>query len=366
MNPFIHRRNAINLTEENGREGLPCNGRTAVISRRAFVGGAALSIAMPSLVRAQTSRTLKISHQFPGGSIDQGDFRDRLCRKFAAEVESRTKGALKFEIYPGSSLMKTNAQFSALRKGALDLSLYPLPYAGGEVQALNLGLMPCLVTTYEQGAKWKNAPIGKALSKIAEDKGVKFISWVWQAGGIASRFSPIRLPEDVKGLKIRGGSREMDLMLAAAGGQVSTMPSNEIYLGMQTGALDAALTSSTSLISFRLEELAKSLTTARVESIWFMCEPLLMSKAIFDSLPADQQKIILDVGAEMEAFGAASAKYDDQEVAKVYAAKGAAVIDLTAADLAKWRAIAEASAWKDFSSKSPEAAELLASARSIA
>ncbi len=211
-----------------------------MISRRAFVAGAAMSVAAPHILRAQTPRTLKISHQFPGGTIDQGDFRDRLCRRFAAEVEKRTNGALKFELYPGSSLMKTNAQFSALRKGALDISLYPLPYAGGEVHALNLGLMPCLVTTYEQGARWKDAPIGKSISKIAEDKGVKFITWLWQAGGIASRNKLIKVPDDVKGLKIRGGSREMDLMMTAAGAQASTMPSNEIYLGMQTGALDAA------------------------------------------------------------------------------------------------------------------------------
>jgi TRAP-type C4-dicarboxylate transport system substrate-binding protein len=336
-----------------------------MISRRGFIGGAALSFAAPHVLRAQTARTLKISHQFPGGSIDQGDFRDRLCRRFAAAVEERTKGALKFEIYPGSSLMKTNAQFSALRKGALDLSLYPLPYAGGEVQAMNLGLMPCLVTTYEQGAKWKNAAIGKALTRIAGEKGVRFITWMWQAGGVASRSKAIEAPDDVRGVKIRGGSREMDLMLAAAGGQISTMPSNEIYLGMQTGALEAALTSSTSLISFRLEELAKSLTTARKGSIWFMCEPLLMSKAIFESLPADKQKIILETGEEMAPFGTAEAKKDDEEVARIYAAKGAGVIDFSSSDLDKWRAVAEATAWKDFSSKSGEAAELLSSARSL-
>jgi TRAP-type C4-dicarboxylate transport system substrate-binding protein len=334
-----------------------------MISRRAFVAGAALSVAAPSILRAQSPRTLKISHQFPGGTIDKGDFRDRLCRKFAKEVEERTKGALKFEIYPGSSLMKTNAQFAAMRKGALDLSLFPLPYAGGEVHALNLGLMPCLVTSYEQGARWKKAPIGQRIIKIAEDKGIKFVSWIWQAGGTASRAKAIRVPDDVKGVKIRGGSREMDLMLEAAGGQISTMPSNEIYLGMQTGALEAAMTSSTSLISFRLEELAKALTTARGGSTWFMCEPLLMSKAIFESLPADQQKIILAVGEEMEAFGTAEAKKDDEEVAKVYAAKGATVVDLTEADLDKWRRIAEISAWKDFAAKSAEDAELLASAK---
>src|ERR1700681_3415113 len=117
------------------------------VTRRLVLGGI---VAAPAVIGAGRlggaagPTVLKISHQFPGGTIDQGDFRDRLCRRFAAEVENRTKGALKFEIYPGSSLMKTNAQFSALRKGALDLSLYPLPYAGGEVYALNLGLMPCL------------------------------------------------------------------------------------------------------------------------------------------------------------------------------------------------------------------------------
>ncbi|MGO9546740.1 MAG: TRAP transporter substrate-binding protein DctP [Rhodomicrobium sp.] len=336
-----------------------------MISRRAFIGGTALSIAAPSVLRAQGQRTLKISHQFPGGTIEKGDFRDRLCRRFAAEVEARTQGALKFEIYPGSSLMKTKAQFSAVRRGALDFTLYPLPYAGGEVQAMNLGLMPCLVTNYEQGAKWKTAAIGKAMMRIAEAKGVKFIAWIWQAGGVASRSKAIKAPDDVQGLKVRGGSREMDLMLAAAGAQISTMPSNEIYLGMQTGALDTALTSSTSLISFRLEELAKALTTARNGSIWFMCEPLLMSQTVFDSLPPAQQKIIAEVGAEMEPFGTAEAKKDDEEVAKVYAAKGGTVVDFSQDDLAKWRAIAEVTAWKDFAARSSEAAELLASARSL-
>jgi TRAP-type C4-dicarboxylate transport system substrate-binding protein len=337
------------------------------INRRHVLTGLAAAPFAASLARpARAATTLKISHQFPGGSIEQGDFRDRICRKFALEVDKRTNGGLKFEIYPNSSLMKTNAQFSALRKGALDMSLYPMPYAGGEVHACNLGLMPALVTTYEQGAKWKNAKIGQALTKILDEKGIKIISWVWQAGGVASRSKKVLLPEDVKGMKIRGGSREMDLMFAAAGAQVSTMPSNEIYIGMQTGSLDAALTSSTSLISFHLEELAKHLTAPRGRSFWFMLEPLMMSKAIFDGLPADQQKAIVDVGVEMEAFGEAEAKKDDENVEKVYAAKGAEITPLTPEAIAAWRTVAEGSAWKDYAAKSKEAAELLKLAQEVA
>ena len=103
----------------------------------------ALSLATATSVFAQ-STTLKISHQFPGGTLKDGDFRDRLVRQFALDVEKRTKGALKFEIYPGSSLMKTNAQFSSMRKGALDMALIPLSYAGGEIPEVNIGLMPGL------------------------------------------------------------------------------------------------------------------------------------------------------------------------------------------------------------------------------
>ncbi len=146
------------------------------LRRQLLAGSAALPLAgvmgySSHSVAQGATKTLNISHQFPGGTIQSGDFRDRLCRKFAESVEKRTKGALKFQIYPGSSLMKTNAQFSALRKGALDLSLFPMPYAGGEVPELNIGLMPALVSSYEQAAKWKTAEVGRMLTKALEDKG---------------------------------------------------------------------------------------------------------------------------------------------------------------------------------------------------
>jgi len=64
-------------------------------------------------------------------------------------------------------------------------------------------------------------------------------------------------------MKIRGGSKEVDMMLKGAGAAITNVPSNEIYSAMQSGVLDAAITSSTSLISFRLYETGKNVTTAR-------------------------------------------------------------------------------------------------------
>src|SRR3954469_23258027 len=65
-------------------------GRQSMITRRHVLASA---IAAPAILRfgpAQAAQTLKISHQFPGGTIDKGDFRDRLTRKFAEEVTKRS------------------------------------------------------------------------------------------------------------------------------------------------------------------------------------------------------------------------------------------------------------------------------------
>ena len=304
--------------------------------------------------------TLKISHQFPGGTIKEGDFRDRLVRTFAVEVEKRTKGALKFEIYPGSSLMKTNAQFSSMRKGALDMALIPLSYAGGEIPEVNIGLMPGLVVSYEQAYSWKKKPVGAELDRLLQAKGIQLVSWIWQAGGVASRGKPIIDPEDAKGMKVRGGSREVDMILKEAGAAVVSLPSNEIYAAMQTGAMDAAMTSSTSFISFRLEEVAKALTTGRTGAYWFMFEPLMMSKQIFDALPKNQRDAIMAVGDDMEKFAMEAAKKDDIEVANVYQKAGAKVVDLSQASIKKWQAIARKTAWKDYAAKNEGSAKLLA------
>jgi TRAP-type C4-dicarboxylate transport system substrate-binding protein len=312
-----------------------------------------------SNVSAAEPLNLKISHQFPGGTIDSGDFRDRLCQKFSADVEKKTSGALKGTVYAGSSLMKTNAQFSALRKGALDMSLMPLNYAGGEVPEVNIGLMPGLVTNYDQAAKWKTSEAGKALAEVLAAKGVIIVSWIWQAGGVASRQGAIIDPSDAKGMKVRGGSKEMDMVLKEAGAAVLTMPSNEIYAAMQTGALDAAMTSSTSLISFRLEEIAKNLTTGRGQTYWFMLEPLMISKPIFDQLPKAQQDVIMNTGADLEKFAFEQAKADDLAVAAVYQKAGGKAHDLSPESVKKWQAIARETAWKDYAAKSESCARII-------
>ena len=157
----------------------------------------------------------------------------------------------------------------------------------------------------------------------------------------------------------------MDMMLKQAGASVITLPSNEIYAAMQTGAMDAAMTSSTSFISFKLEEIAKHLTSGRGRAYWFMFEPLLISKEVFMKLPKAQQDTVMAVGAELEVFARDAAKADDKIAADVYAKAGAKVYDMDEATLRQWQTIARETAWKDFAEKSETCATLLKSAQKL-
>jgi TRAP-type C4-dicarboxylate transport system substrate-binding protein len=335
----------------------------SLTTRRTVLGALATSPLWLQQAAWAQSTSLKISHQFPRGNVVVGDFRDRLCRKFAADVERRTRGTLRFSIYPDAELSRAPAQFGALRRGTLDLALVPLSYGGPELPEVEIGLMPGLVTSYAQGYGWKNAEVGKELTRILLENGIVLVSWIWQAGGVASRSRAVTDPDDVKGMRVRGGSHLMDLVLQAAGATVVDLPSNDIHAAMRSGALDAALTSSTSLMSFGLQDVSKSLTTARGGAYWFMFEPLLMSKAVYDKLTREQQAAVMVVGAQVEAFALGAAQEDDAAVAAVYQRANARIVDLNPATLKKWQAIARETAWVDYASKNANCARLMALAQ---
>jgi TRAP-type C4-dicarboxylate transport system substrate-binding protein len=155
-------------------------------------------------------------------------------------------------------------------------------------------------------------------------------------------------------------------MLKAAGGSVMTsIPSNEIYQAVQTGSLEAAYTSSASLMSFKLAELTKNFTSAKNKSYWYMLEPLMMSKMVFDALPANQRDIIMAVGTDMEKFGTEQAKLDDIDAAIAFAKAGNKVFEMDMSVVDKWKAVAKPSAWKEFSERNETCAAMMRSAEKI-
>ncbi|MEJ2477811.1 MAG: hypothetical protein P8Y40_09985, partial [Desulfobacterales bacterium] len=153
----------------------------------------ALAIFLSPMCAADASMTLKVSHQFAAG-----DVRDKMAHVFGDMVTEKTKGEIKFRYYPASSLFKAREQWDALRKGALDISVFPLDYASGKVPELSITLMPCAVTSVKQGLTWRNKPIGKKVDKLLEENDIKNMVWAWFDGGIGSNVRQVVLPDDIK------------------------------------------------------------------------------------------------------------------------------------------------------------------------
>jgi TRAP-type C4-dicarboxylate transport system substrate-binding protein len=154
-------------------------------------------------------------------------------------------------------------------------------------------------------------------------------------------------------------------MLQAAGGSIATFPSNQTYNAMQQGVVDALWTSSASLMSFRLPEVAKYVTTAREHTFWYMFEPLLMSKATYDKLTPEQQKIVMEVGRSLQSYSLEACKADDEEVAKAFAKAGGKVYDMNEKQFEEWKALAEQSAWKSFADSVPDGKHLIEMANAV-
>jgi len=320
---------------------------------------AGFAVALPAVAGAQT--VLKASHQFPGG---KGDPRDEMVQIIAREVEKANVG-LKIQVFPGASLFKPNEQWGALTKGQLDISAFPLDYASGRVPQFSATLMPGLVRNYDHAARLNASPFMADIKKIIEDQGAIVIADAWLSGGFASKKNCIAGPDSVKGQVMRAAGPAFEQMLAKAGASIASMPSSEVYNGMQTGVLDATNTSSESFVSFRLYEQVKCLTAPGENALWFMYEPVLMSKQVFEKLNDAQKKAILEAGKKSEAYFNEEAKKGDQKMVDTFKKAGVEVREMSKEDFDAWLKVAQESAYKNFAEKVKGGDELIKKALAV-
>src|SRR5512132_2662221 len=256
---------------------------------------AALVAAAPALA---APTTLRASHQFPGG---RGDVRDEMVQIVAREAKAAGVD-LEIQVYPGASLFKPNEQWNALVNGQLDISSFPLDYASGKERAFGATLMPGLVRSHERAARLGDSKFLKEIRAKIEKAGVIVLSDAWLAGAVASKNACVRAPADIKGVKIRPAGPTFAAMWQAAGASIVSIPSNEVYNALQTGVAEATDTSSGSFVSFRIYEQVKCITAPGDNALWFMYEPVLMSKKAFDRLDKKQQDALMNGGKKAQDY----------------------------------------------------------------
>src|SRR5690349_22220479 len=306
------------------------------------VASAALMLALSATAGAQT--VLKASHQFPGG---KGDARDEMVQIIAREVQAENVG-LTIQVYPGASLFKPNEQWNAMVNGQLDMSSFPLDYASGKVRAFGATLMPGLVRSHDRAARMNHSPFMKEIKAQIEKAGVKVLADAWLAGAMASKKGCIRTPDDIEGLKIRSAGPTFAAMWQAAGASIVSVPSNEVYNALQTGVADATDTSTSSFVSFRIYEQVKCITAPGENALWFMYEPVLMSKKSFDRLDKKQQQALIVAGKKAEDYFRKEAPKLDEKMVKAFRDNHVEVVTMTPAEYDQWLSVAQKSSYAEF------------------
>lgn len=328
-----------------------------------LAGAAAMAISGVCYAQAPAAAqvTLKASHQFPGG---KGDVRDDMVQMLAKEVKAANVG-IDIQVYPGASLFKPNDQWNATTSGQLDVTLFPLDYASGKVPVFSATLMPGLIRSQDRAKRVNDSQFMKDIHAEIEKRGVIVLSDAWFAGGMASKGKCIVHPDDLKGVKFRAAGPTFAAMWEAAGASIVSPPSNEIYNAFQTGIVGATDTSLGTFASTRLYEVTDCLTAPGTNALWFMYEPMLMSKKSFDKLSKPQQDAVIAAGKKAQAYYEAKADDVNKEAIKTFEDHKVKVVTLSDADYGAWLDLARKTSYARFAKEVPNGQKLIDEALAV-
>ena len=328
------------------------------ITRSVSLAVATLGLAAAA---AAADVTLRASHQFPGG---KNDVRDDMVQMIAKEAKDANVG-LTIQVYPGASLFKPNDQWNAITNGQLDLTLFPLDYASGKVPVFSATLMPGLIRSQERAKRINASPFMKQIHAEIEKRGAIVLSDAWFAGGVAAKGECVVKPDDLKGKKLRAAGPTFAAMWETAGASIVSPPSNEIYNAFQSGVVNATDTSLGTFYSQRLYEVTDCLTAPGENALWFMYEPVLMSKRSFDRLDKKQQQVLLEAGRKAQAYYEGKAEAVNEEAIKAFRDHKKKVVTLSDADYKAWVDVARKSAYARFAKDVPNGQKLIDEALAV-
>jgi TRAP-type C4-dicarboxylate transport system substrate-binding protein len=326
---------------------------------KALLASAAAVMLLTASAQAQV--TMRASHQFPGG---KHDVRDDMVQMIAQEVGKANVGVT-IQVYPGASLFKPNQQWNALSDGHLDISLFPLDYASGKVPAFSATLMPGLIRSQERAKRVNDSQFMKDIRAEIEKHNVIVLSDAWFAGGMAAKGKCIQDPKDLQGMKFRAAGPTFAAMWQAAGASIVSPPSNEIYNAFQTSVINATDTSLGTFASTRLYEVTTCLTAPGNNALWFMYEPVLMSKKAFSKLNKQQQDAIIAAGKKAQAFYEQKADEVNEEALKAFKDHNVKVITLSDEEFNNWVELARKTSYEKFDKEVPNGKKLIDEALAV-
>jgi C4-dicarboxylate-binding protein DctP len=296
-----------------------------------FALTAAIGISLSAGAFAQEPIVIKFSH-VAAADTPKG----QAAEFFKKKAEELTKGKVKVEVFPNSTLYKDKEELEALQMGSVQM-LAPVvgKFGPAGIKEFEVFDLPYLFPDEESIHKVTRGPLGASLLKKLEAKGYVGLSY-WDAGlRVLSSNKPIRTPDQAKGQKIRISSSKVNAaIMKSIGALPQTMAFSEVYQALQTGVVDGADGNLSNLYTQKQYEVQKHITLTRHTYSGYA---VVVNKAFWEKLPADLRGQLAEAMKQATDYNDKVANEDEEKaIAGIKASGKSEIYTPTPAEKAAW------------------------------
>ena len=235
-------------------------------------------------------------------------------KAFGDEVFKRTDGRYKLQYFPNGALGGERETLEAVQLGTQELVITSTGPVGNFVPETRIVDIPYLFRDYDHARKVLDGPIGQDILTKFPAKGLVAISWMENGfRHITNSKHPVKVPEDVKGLKIRTMENKVHMEAFKAMGALPTpMNMNELFTSLQTGTVDGQENPIPVILASKLYTVQKYVT---LDGHVYSPALLIFNKGVWDKI-SDADKAAFNEAAKI-AQAACRKKVNDDEATGV-------------------------------------------------
>lgn len=287
---------------------------------------------------AHAQKVLKYAH-FQPAKADQPKHAAAVA--FKEHVEKATNGSLKVEIYPAGQLGTAQQMMEGLRLGTVELAVVHDGGIPGVYKTFNIFGLPFLFDDHAHAYRVLDGAFGKELAEDMRKKtGIRLAAYA--DNGIrhfTNSKRPIKSPEDMKGLKMRVQPSPVFVKLVESlGGSPTAIDWGELPAALAQGTADGQENGVTNILAASLYQHQKHVT---LDGHVYSLHAYLVSDRFYNGLSAAEKKAVDEGVEKAKKIHRDMTREQDLSAKKVLAEKGMTVTELSAAEIDKFRKLAQ-------------------------